>query len=57
MTSYIHEQKLDQPGQASNVTEKPSESKEEDGAQFATGTRLLVIVIAILFAMFLVALV
>lgn len=54
MTSSIHEQ-LEQLDQASNIAEKPSEHQDE--SRFATGPRLLAIIVAILLAMFLVALV
>lgn len=52
MTRPIEEQ-LDQ---VSTTTEKPSEAKEDE-TNLPTGTRLLAIIISILFAMFLVALV
>lgn len=56
MAHSIEEQRLDQSDNASFNHEKPSEVTEDE-SHFPTGTRLLVIVISILFAMFLVALV
>lgn len=55
MPDSIEERRLDQSDNAS-FNEKPSEVIEDE-SQFPTGTRLLVIIISILFAMFLVALV
>lgn len=56
MAHSIEEQRLDQSDNASFNHEKPSEVTEDE-SHFPTGTRLLVIIISILFAMFLVALV
>lgn len=56
MTRSIEEQLDQQPDQASTTTEKPSEVKKDE-THLPTGTRLLAIIISILFAMFLVALV
>lgn len=55
MAHSIEEQRLDQSDNASFNHEKPSEVTEDE-SHFPTGTRLLVIIISILFAMFLVAL-
>ncbi|KAJ5385390.1 hypothetical protein N7517_003301 [Penicillium concentricum] len=55
MSRSIEEELDQQPGQVSTTTEKPSEVKEDE-THLPTGTRLLAIIISILFAMFLVAL-